>query len=401
MADRFPIILNTSANQLQEMPAGDSLDISGAAVKANLVDSLSVVGTGVSVAGIVTATSFVGSGANLSGIDISAVKDSGGNVKIQAEASGAIYTGIHTFGSTTSFTNGVFNGTVTSTGAVVNGDSDLNGDIDVEGDLDVDGHTNLDNVSISGITTAFRLRLEDNRYLQIGNDSDLQLYHDASNSYIADQGTGSLFVSGSAVRMQSDDNRLNDSSGNVIIKTDSNTAYLYYNGVGPKLQTTSNGILINGAANIENDGSNITVGGLGINQTIFHRGDTNTAMDFSDNDRVRFRTGGVERLAITNGGVHINVGVTTIAQELDVDGHTNLDNVSVAGVTTFSGGINCSTDGVGNGINIGAGSDLILQHNGTNSFIDNNTGDLYIQTTGSGDDIFIESALALKVGMKR
>ena len=392
MADRFPIILNTSANQLQEMPAGDSLDISGAAVKANLVDSLSVVGTGVSVAGIVTATSFVGSGANLSGIDISAVKDSGGNVKIQAEASGAIYTGIHTFGSTTSFTNGVFNGTVTSTGAVVNGDSDLNGDIDVEGDLDVDGHTNLDNVSISGITTAFRLRLEDNRYLQIGNDSDLQLYHDASNSYIADQGTGSLFVSGSAVRMQSDDNRLNDSSGNVIIKTDSNTAYLYYNGVGPKLQTTSNGILINGAANIENDGSNITVGGLGINQTIFHRGDTNTAMDFSDNDRVRFRTGGVERLAITNGGVHINVGVTTIAQELDVDGHTNLDNVSVAGVTTFASGINCSTDGVGNGINIGAGSDLILQHNGTNSFIDNNTGDLYIQTTGSGDDIFIESA---------
>ena len=26
-------------------------------------------------------------------------------------------------------------------------------------------------------------------------------------------------------------------------------------------------------------------------------------------------------------------------QDLDVDGHTNLDNVSVAGVTTFSGGV--------------------------------------------------------------
>ena len=152
MADRFPIILNTSANQLQEIASGDTLDVSGAAVKANLVDSLSVVGTGVSVVGVVTATSFVGSGANLSGIDISAVKDSGGNVKIQAEASGAVYTGIHTFGSTTSFTDGVFNGTVTSTGAVVNGDSDLNGDIDVEGDLDVDGHTNLDNLSIAGVT---------------------------------------------------------------------------------------------------------------------------------------------------------------------------------------------------------------------------------------------------------
>ena len=49
--------------------------------------------------GTLTATSFSGSGANLTGIDATAIKDSGGNVKIQAEASGAMYTGIHTFGS--------------------------------------------------------------------------------------------------------------------------------------------------------------------------------------------------------------------------------------------------------------------------------------------------------------
>ena len=47
--------------------------------------------------GIITATSFVGSGANLTGIDATSVKDSGGNIKIQAQASGAMYTGIHTF----------------------------------------------------------------------------------------------------------------------------------------------------------------------------------------------------------------------------------------------------------------------------------------------------------------
>ena len=57
MADRFPIILNTSANQLQELASGDTLDVSGAGVKANLVDSLSVVGTGVSIVGVITATS--------------------------------------------------------------------------------------------------------------------------------------------------------------------------------------------------------------------------------------------------------------------------------------------------------------------------------------------------------
>ena len=74
-------------------------------------------------------------------------------------------------------------------------------------------------------------------------------------------------------------------------------------------------------------------------------------------------------------------------------GDVNISNrLRVAGVSTFIAGIRCTTDGVANGVQIGAGNDLILQHNGTNSFIDNNTGDLYIQTTGSGDDILIESA---------
>ena len=74
--------------------------------------------------GIITATSFVGSGANLTGIDATSVKDSAGNVKIQAQASGAVYTGIHTFGTNTNFT-----------------------------DVDVDGHTNLDNVNVAGVAT--------------------------------------------------------------------------------------------------------------------------------------------------------------------------------------------------------------------------------------------------------
>ena len=74
--------------------------------------------------GIITATSFVGSGANLTGIDATSVKDSAGNVKLQAQASGAVYTGIHTFGTNTNFT-----------------------------DVDVDGHTNLDNLSVAGVAT--------------------------------------------------------------------------------------------------------------------------------------------------------------------------------------------------------------------------------------------------------
>ena len=48
-------------------------------------------------AGVITATSFIGSGAALTGIDATSIKDPGGNVKIQGQASGAVYTGIHTF----------------------------------------------------------------------------------------------------------------------------------------------------------------------------------------------------------------------------------------------------------------------------------------------------------------
>ena len=78
----------------------------------------------VNITGVVTATSFVGSGAALTGIDATSIKDSGGNVKVQAQASGAMYTGIHTFssgaeiGSNIKFGNA---GVVTATSFVGNG----------------------------------------------------------------------------------------------------------------------------------------------------------------------------------------------------------------------------------------------------------------------------------------
>ena len=57
------------------------------------------VGAGISAVGVITASSFRGDGSQLTGIDATSLKDSGGNVKIQAQASGAMNTGIHTFSS--------------------------------------------------------------------------------------------------------------------------------------------------------------------------------------------------------------------------------------------------------------------------------------------------------------
>ena len=69
---------------------------------------LKVTQSGIDVTGIVTAnsisggssvtaTTFYGSGSNLTGIDATALKDPNGVVKVQAQVSGAVHSGISTF----------------------------------------------------------------------------------------------------------------------------------------------------------------------------------------------------------------------------------------------------------------------------------------------------------------
>ena len=83
------------------------------------VDDFISVGSNIHLgnAGVITATSFSGSGANLTGIDATALKDPGGDVIIQAQDSGAVFTGIHTF--TTSGTTLDGSGIKVSTGATI------------------------------------------------------------------------------------------------------------------------------------------------------------------------------------------------------------------------------------------------------------------------------------------
>ena len=144
---------------------------------AHLPIGMGITGAGgLNITGVVTATSFSGNGAALTGIDATALKDPAGNIKIQAQASGAVYTGIHTFttlnattitpttvnATTVNATTGAFTGNVSIGGTltyedVINVDSvgviTARSGIDCDGDIDVDGHTNLDNVNIVGVTT--------------------------------------------------------------------------------------------------------------------------------------------------------------------------------------------------------------------------------------------------------
>ena len=234
------------------------------------------------------------------------------------------------------------------------------GNLDVTADLDVDGHTNLDNVSVAGVTTtvgdvnftgtdynAFwdeslsALRFNDNAAIRLGNTQDLQIYHSSSgsgNSYI-DNSTGILFL------------RNTGTNGSQI--------QLLNNNSGFKIQALAGEQSILGVANgqvelYHNNSKKLATTGIGA--TVFGQLDTTD-------------------LNVT--GVSTFTGAIDANSNLDVDGHTNLDNVSVAGVSTFSDNVRIIDN---KSLLIGdlSNGDLSLVHDGNNSVIRNRTGNLYI-----------------------
>jgi len=71
---------------------------------------------GINVTGVVTATSFSGDGSALTGIDATALKDSGGNVKIQASATGSVLSGVSTITTLNVSGNATIDGNLTVSG---------------------------------------------------------------------------------------------------------------------------------------------------------------------------------------------------------------------------------------------------------------------------------------------
>ena len=75
-----------------------------------------------------------------------------------------------------------------------------------------------------------------------GAGSDLQIYHDGSNSYITDAGTGDLIVRGANIEIQT-------GGGNRYFTGQSNVARLYHTD-NEKLRTTSTGVQTTGTLNV-------------------------------------------------------------------------------------------------------------------------------------------------------
>ena len=193
--------------------------------------------TGIIVSGIVTANSFKGDGSSLTGIDATALKDTGGNVKIQAQASGAIHSGISTFNE---------------------------------------------------------IKLGDGKKIILGNDTDIQLFHDG--------GFNKLFTSNNLL--------IGNSSNSLITLYPGNGGVnLLYSGGHQKLATTLHGVVVTGimtATSFSGDGSSLSnlpagapVGGASTN-TVFFENDKEVAVNYQITST---------KNAMTAGPISINAGI--------------------------------------------------------------------------------------------
>lgn len=124
MSNRFPLIFNPSANQIQELSSGDSLELTGN----------NIIGVG-----IITATSFVGDGSNLTGTGSSVTDDTSTNSELYplfTDVSSGIVTDTNV--STTKLTYNPSSGTLTSVNFNATSDENLKTNIKtVENSLDI------------------------------------------------------------------------------------------------------------------------------------------------------------------------------------------------------------------------------------------------------------------------
>ena len=265
--------------------------------------------------------------------------------------------------------------------------------------------------------------LKDNKKAIFGAGSDLEIYHTGSHSYISnDTGNFEITTTGSLILQ-------NASSNKWMMTNQGGSVLLYYNGVS-KLTTTSTGVTVTGI--VESDGLNVVdngkaIFGTGSDLQIYHDGVDSFikelgvgALKITSNQTLFYNVGYVKLLAefddigvklyydnvkkfeTTSTGVSVtgkisNVTNPSAAQDAatksyvdsQVSANNELSEVLSNGNTT--GGTNIAVS-AGDDITFtdtskaifGAGSDLEIFHDGTNSFIiDQGTGDLNITSDGA------------------
>jgi hypothetical protein len=128
--------------------------------------------------------------------------------------------------------------------------------------------TQVDLLGGGGGTLTGDLDFADNVKAQFGDSQDLQIYHDGSNSYINDGGTGNLFLGGTNLYLRS------ATGENYLGAVQDGAVTLYYDN-STKLATTSSGVTVTGT--VTADGVSLgdnekALFGAGNDLEIFHDG---------------------------------------------------------------------------------------------------------------------------------
>jgi len=91
---------NKAGDGAPTFPHGANVTGVVTATSAIVGSGITINSSGINATGVITATSYQGDGSALTGIDATSLKDSGGNIKVQANTSGAVVTGVLTATST-------------------------------------------------------------------------------------------------------------------------------------------------------------------------------------------------------------------------------------------------------------------------------------------------------------
>ena len=233
--------------------------------------------------------------------------------------------------------------------------------------IDLKGHTEIDTLNVSGLST-FQGNvhlLDDDKLLlggAAGTHDGLEIYHDGSHSYIDDAGTGNLYLRSGTLSIQN----LAGSKTSAVFQSGSSQEFYFNN--SKKLETTSAGVSIYNDLNV---GTGVTIyGNSGIvSATSFFgavTGDvtgnadsaTQVATEHTDLNAEHYPTfvnsnnnSATNESLKTDGGISYNPGNNTLTTsniivnvDLDVDGHTELDDVNVSGISTFASALDINDD---------------------------------------------------------
>ena len=112
------------------------------------------------------------------------------------------------------------------------------GNIETQGVLTYEDVTNVDAIGI--VTARAGVKVPDNQKIILGTGSDLQIYHDGSNSHVSDQGTGDLRLSGNVVKFNNQSN-----TATMVMATQGGSVVLNHDG-STKFETTATGATVTG-----------------------------------------------------------------------------------------------------------------------------------------------------------